>query len=161
MPLVTLAHKELRGALAGVEVPAVLDDAGRQLDDFLEAERVVARCGLVAQARAAGEQPQHALRDDRDVGADLVVAGADADHPAVVAQQLVGLHVGTTMAPFSATLSASHWSSLARTTVYDCGAAPAKPLGGDLHGGVRSVGHHGDQLAGDRALEGRLLPQLG
>ncbi len=32
----------------------------------------------------------------------------------------------TTMAPFSPTFSASHWSRRARSTVYDCGASPAK-----------------------------------
>ncbi len=33
---------------------------------------------------------------------------------------------GTTMPPFSPTFSASHWSSRARTTVYDCGGSATR-----------------------------------
>ncbi len=89
-----LAHEELGGALAGVQVPAVLDDARRQLDDLLVAERVVPGLRLGRQPGRAAEQPQHALGDDDDARADLVAAGADADDAAVLAQQLVDLHVG-------------------------------------------------------------------
>ena len=88
-----LAHEELGGALAFVQAPAILDHAGRQLDDLFEADRVVGGLRLLAQPGGARRQSQHALGDDRHLGADLVVAGSHADHPVAVAQQLVGLHV--------------------------------------------------------------------
>ena len=160
MPLGALAHEELGGALAGVEVPAVLDHAGRQLDDLLVAERVVPGLRLGGQPGRAAEQPQHALGDDDDLSADLVAAGADADHAAVLAQQLVDLHVGHDHRALLRDLLGEPLVELGAHDGVALRLARREPVGGDLDGGVRAVGHHRDQLARHRALVRRLVPQL-
>ena len=155
-----LAHEELRGALAGVEVPAVLDHAGRQLDDLLVAERVMPGLGLRRETGLGAEQPQHALRDDDDLRADLVLAGADADDAAVLAQQLVDLHVGHDHGALLGDLVGQVLVELGAHHRVALRLLGREPLRGDLDGRLAPAGHHRDQLAGDGPLERRFFPEL-
>ena len=117
-----VADDRARRALVAGQVEAVLDGLAGQRDDGLDADREVVQRLLLAQPDLLGDERVDPVGRDDDVRAQLVVAGLDADDPRpgppVISVSTRSTRTpGMTKTPASSHFSASHASSLARSTV--------------------------------------------
>ncbi|WHP19251.1 hypothetical protein [Cellulomonas sp. ES6] len=161
-----VADQRVGGALVAGEAEPVLDDGARQPDDRLDADREVVERLLVPQAGLAGEERVDPVRRHDHAGAQLVLAGADADDAlatgpgAGLGEQLVDPDAGHDVGPGllgalgepRVELRAEHGDG-----VHGLGQPLRRVV--ERHRGVR--GEERRDVPGDPALHGRLVGEPG